>query len=133
MSAYIVSKETIDRAVAMLLIEGVIVDKRDANEWGKRMWNMNVDAVSQRYAHHAATDAVEWAQTRSHADVYEFQSRPASESIEQFHKSLCCLMYQSCEGNVDETPFFKLLDGIKDRPHLAKLRETGKWSEAKWG
>lgn len=133
MSAYIVSKETIDRAVGMLLIEGVITSKEDASAWGKRMWLMNIEAVSQRYKHHAATDGADWARARVEADAYEFTSRPADESIAQMHKALCCLTYQCCEGDVDETPFYKLLDEIEKRPHLERLKSTPAWDEAQWG
>jgi hypothetical protein len=126
MSAYVVRKETLDRALTLLLFEGVVKSPEELNEFGRKLWNMNVDAVEQLYRQH------DWIGERAKAQLYVYE-QPKVDSLAQYYKSLRCLRYQCAEGDVPQTPLYRTLDEVCERPHLKKLEGTDVWNRADWG
>ena len=104
MSAYVVSKKTIDIITTYMHgkryqhIAGyypAIADayKSDATKLGQALWSMNVKAVDQRY------------EEKNPVNLYRYQVVPAHRM--QVYKSLQGYLYQCAEGNVPESPLYK--------------------------
>src|SRR3990167_7877135 len=94
MSAFVVGKETIDKAV--FLLKG---DK--PCEWGdlygQQLWQMNCDAVNQRYSGHVPQEPA----------YYRYLPKQFSRVVAL--KGLQCLIYQCSEGDVPKRALYKEL------------------------
>lgn len=111
MSAYIVDKRTIDRVLNAAYFEDYIYVEpfenlrsksiKDIDKLGQKLWNMNEEAVNQRYS-----------DKQSCPKDYHFSLRGVC--IEQGYQSACCLNYQCSEGNVPKKKLYKQLDEFID-------------------
>lgn len=123
MSSYIVDKMTIDRIISGILqsqIDNEIRDEciMDCSDFGQRLWNMNVNAVDQRY------DEI------TRRNVYEFKKVVVSKI--QAYKSLRCLMYQCSEGDVPDSELYKQMDVFGDRMASNIVYDLPAFDQAEW-
>ena len=115
MSSYIVSNKTINRIVSFLdvwdshpklkreieKLAGKKTGEKGLNQIGKKLIELNCEAVSQRYNEKIDKKAIK---------DYKFNFEKCE--IEQAFKHLCCLTYQMSEGNVPKTKLYKLLEKV---------------------
>lgn len=135
MSAFIVSDATMNFVVntiqdfdglrsscfAPFLIHGEV----DCDKLGNKLFQLNNDAVSQRYDDH--DDNV--------VDLFHHRSiLPASGRAEKCQrlKAVQCLVYQCSEGDVPETPLFKALDSLSDWLQYDIISSLPEYRVAKW-
>lgn len=130
MSAFIVDDKTINRIVSYIL--------GPCGEWfkirlktflkseeigpdilGKKMLEMNHEAVEQRYNQQKR----EVSYTYQHVVVRKIQ----------VFKSLQCFTYQCSEGNVPEQEFFKLLEELEHNLASEIVSEIKEYQDAEWG
>lgn len=123
MSAYVVGKQTIDRIVTALQkdsLDYALPDLRekDPNKLGQKLWNMNVQAFSERYGENINVPEYEW-------------SREYINDI-QLIKTLHCFLYQCSEGSVPETPLYQQVK--KYIYHLMEkyIMRLPEYSKADW-
>ena len=121
MSAFMVEDKSINKIVSWL------AEDRDIQSWleyfhpeiqlngkessaklGQALFDMNVDSINQRYGDNQAQEF--------RPLDYAWRSEIPDPDIRTY-KTLSCLLYQCCEGNVDETPLYKSMQAISD--HLA--------------
>lgn len=136
MSAWIVSKENIDRVItALLLLEkkssmspvpklSLIKDQEGVNGLGTQLWGMNEDAVKQRYGRPyndlPGSKVVKYKFVTSEADPY------------QLIMSIHCLGYQCAEGNVPETDLYKAVKKLEEEFEAYLVRTDPRYKNAKW-
>jgi len=142
MSAFIMSKENINRVVTWLYEESVrlgltygavpIVLKEfgfdvshpiKAARFGQNMYDLNVRAVAERYG---KADDMVWYE-------YSFEFVPSNPI--PIYKSLSCWLYQCQEGRVPQEPLYRCLDEVRDylaRAIVSRLRDYEQAEEA-WG
>ena len=138
MSAWIVSKENIDRVItALLILErehpnrpspvpelSRIKNQEDENGLGTQLWKMNEDAVKQRYGRPykdlPGSRRVKYKFVTSEADPY------------QLIQSIHCLGYQCAEGNVPETDLYKALKKLEQEFEAYLVRTDPRYKSAKW-
>ena len=137
MSAFMVTKHTIDNVVALAKPMHMSGDSR-ATEFGAQLIAMNANALGQRYD----LPQSEIDDYALFAKEYVFEERKDSEV--QLLKSLDCFLYQCSEGDVPETDLYKELDKLSTTvtEALSKGRQRiqfGKyyphvpgWDEAVW-
>ena len=119
MSAFFVSKRTIDNVV-MLAKPMHMTGDDAANEYGRKLWAMNVDALTQRYD----LDLSEIDGMMEDVNGYTFTEHKDTSGA-QLLKSLHCFTYQCSEGDVPERLLFKdmiKLEGITEEG-LSKGRQ----------
>jgi hypothetical protein len=87
------------------------------------MYRLNLAAVEDRYGDLAAGTMCD----RS----YKFRSVHASKV--QVIKSLSCWLYQCAEGEIDQDPLFKLMEGYKGELAMDFVRCLPEWESANWG
>lgn len=111
MSAFLVSRETMHRAVAAIEQSsdrfgagplGHLPDAKAMSALGRQLYKMNVDALRQRYP----------AQRFCPPANYAWRSRPIDPLSGFF--ALDCLLYQCTEGNVPETPLYQAAARVRD-------------------
>ena len=102
MSAFVVSKKIIDKVVrAWPLPEGVMsMPCAWYDDIGRKLWDMNVDAVRQRYGKDDS-----WAHG-------EYKYSGSSYSQAESYKAACSLHYQCSEGDVPKRPLYKTLEKL---------------------
>jgi hypothetical protein len=89
---------------------------------GAAMRAMNVEAVRQRYGDDELVPTA----------AYRYESESATPV--QALKSLHCLLYQSNEGDVHETPLYRWLREVVDRTWMMDLIDTiPAYQRAEWG
>ena len=137
MSAYFVEYSTIDN-----IISGIKASRYDPPNWiskhylpasfnsmrsriGKQLLLLNAKALKARYG-----DQI--AKMRSDICKYKFTPRP-HVSIFQFYKSLSCLHYQCCEGDIPETQLYKDMSKLLDQIAHHIVCEDSKYETATWG
>ena len=141
MSAYVVEPETIARIiaalqwagtpgagdfgqVAIMAREGWPLDTEQQRErLARAMWQMNVDAVCQRYEGRETPDRYPWPGL----------SEALHLSNVQGYKSLLCYLYQCTEGDVPERPLYKALDAASDRLAHGIVTYSKEYEKAEWG
>jgi hypothetical protein len=87
------------------------------------MWDMNVDAVCQRYPGRETPEAHPWPGT----------GRIYHRGNVQGYKSLQCYLYQCTEGDVPERPLYKTLDRCSDLLAHGIVRQLDMYERAEWG
>lgn len=110
MSAFLVDKQTIDNMVHFMTKSR----KAPSHSWlaykfgvanpttlGQILWNMNQDAVNQRY------------RENNKAPEYEFSPNYYLKPITTY-KSFNCFLYQCSEGDVYESDEFKTVEKIRN-------------------
>ncbi len=130
MSAWIVSKKTIDSILSSDTFrnlfnsdfnrERILDSDSYKTRIGQGMWNMNYEAVNQRYGQ------------KEKAPNYKFSSIETSEI--QAYKNLNCLLYQCSEGDVPEKwLLYKRLRWIEGRWAGCIIDELPEYQQAEWG
>jgi predicted aldo/keto reductase-like oxidoreductase len=111
MSAFFVSRQTIhDDVTAWAYCQPQPRSMDTLNTIGRQLWLMNAEAMQQRYPQIVGTEEQTDYLGSAAAHVY---FPPRNITLAQMAKSVCCLSYQCCEGDVPETwPAFKTLEQI---------------------
>ena len=137
MSAWIVDKENIDRAVTVYLtlreerfgggvepglekFEELCEAGNDPTALGQALWRMNYRAVNYRY------------DERKRCPKYEFEKATTGTSYHQLLKSLHCLGYQCSEGKVPNTTLFKNLEALEVWLQYRIATKCPEYEQAKW-
>ena len=140
MSAYIVEDSCINLVVSYLLecaekhelwkvngfflATGFPLDSyEDGEKLAKAMFELNCESIRQRYGQNAPSKFRELD--------FEFSRLYPSSDI-QVLKSLGCFLYQSCEGNCDETPLYKSLREIEGKVALEIVHRLPVYESAHW-
>ena len=150
MSAFVVEPKTINRILFVLRekikrsewlgrmaseklqeIEWDIESQEGAADLGQAMYNLNKNAVSQRYP----TDETEDDLPGAYGDngkllPYRFRLEPCTDV--QGLKSLQCWHYQCAEGNVPEHALYKVFDrlGLYLAKHI--VDRSPQYDKAEW-
>lgn len=118
MSAFVVEDKTINRIVTFLAMDRdvdwmrrdivrklgfSIADQAGKEKLGKLMFELNVNAVNQRYGPDEAASF--------RLLDYKFRTELYGNSIQVF-KSLECWLYQCSEGNVPESELYQFMEHI---------------------
>lgn len=131
MSAFIVEKQTIDRIINSILArrteltyaEGIpnipFDNQEELTAFGQKLWNMNIDAVNQRY------------DESNDIPTYAFARIKVSHI--QALKSLRCFLYQCSEGDVPATKLYKELDKLSLELAYMITTESQAYDNAEWG
>jgi len=139
MSAFIVSTGTMQRAVAAFQVtRHESMSCTQADELGKRLYNLNFDAIHQRYP-----DTKESGQYPGPIDVPvpdEFKFRLTQYSPDTHdQKELCtalkglrCLIYQCSEGNVPETQLYSEMEKASNLIAYRLLDTIPEYQDAPW-
>lgn len=140
MSAFIVGQETIDRIITGLNRathgthggfdgwpeppDSLKVPTDEAyDEVGTALWQMNADAVDQRYNE---TNPI---------PLYHFTLAAAKRPVDQFQflKSIRCLLYQCSEGDVPQRPLYQDLRQYSLILAMWTVERTKEYDQAVWG
>jgi DNA-directed RNA polymerase beta' subunit len=136
MSAFIVSEENLYRVIKSITkIEGYTKEFKEIKEQAisqpKKLFNrlntLNRFSISQRYEDEKFTNK----------NTYPFVLSKYNETSLNYNKyqnlkSLRCFLYQSCEGNAENTPLYKLLDKICSDMAFSIVTQTKEYQESKW-
>lgn len=159
MSAFVIGKDTMDRAVAaicgtdkyyrsvVLLLDGTPTNQSDSpTTIGRRLFAMNIEAVTQRYDDcredpnnlPGPCDAEGGSTVVNMATEYQFggetlNKRSGKAKWTAALKSLVCLHYQCSEGDVVETSLFKELDRAIRQIAVDIVSNTPEYQKAEWG
>ncbi len=146
MSAFVVDPKTINTILGFLnskaqeiphiqkrlqQIEWDIEDAENLTDLGQAMYNLNINAVSQRYPNCTERDLPGTGEENGQLVPYQFHWESASP-IQAF-KSLQCWLYQCCEGNVTETALYKTFDDILNFLAEIILTALPEYEKAVWG
>lgn len=120
MSAFIVSRETLNRVVmSMAGSSGTTVE--EMNQLGNRLWRMNHRAVVAAYPHRAIEPP----------DQFEIRLCWSYTEVERL-KACDCLLYVCCEGNVPDESLYKAVQSHRDDLASKIVRELPEWKTARW-
>jgi len=125
MSAFVVQKETIDRALTLwdsnydCHIHRLSCEQLDS--LGLRIWQLNCEAVNQRYPHTPG---------ESVAENYRYRWGDVSTVVAL--KALQCIIYQCSEGNVPETALYKEMRDVERRAMHKIIDELPEYQAAPW-
>lgn len=86
----------------------------------------NVEAVNQRYGDNTPTELTD----NERQEMREFNP---FINIYQFLKSLDCLHYQMCEGDIPETQEYKDIDELRKAIYRHLVCGRKEYDEASWG
>ena len=134
MSAFIVSKKTMDRAVMALKLAGNDLAATDPTALGSRLYMLNIEAVGQRYPGESPDTMPGCYTDGQHPDGtqgYKHTAEPFYTKTAAL-KALDCLIYQCSEGTIPQTELYK---EIQDRAgQLARyiVSETKEYDQARW-
>ena len=140
MSAFLVADDTINRIVTWLSwevtrsprlrisIEHTLGITTRGTSWykelGQAMWQLNIDAVTDRYGEGEA------ATFRDHTYTY----KPAHGSEIQVLKSMRCWLYQCREGEVVKQPLYRFFDEVVEPYLMTKIIcALPEYEAAAWG
>jgi hypothetical protein len=125
MSAFIVNTTTMDKVVAAVLsryqsrtFAGVPVSRETAKAIGKALFQLNADAVNQRYGERDQPPDYKWR----HADTSDIQQ----------YKAVQCLSYQCAEGDVPERPLYRELEHLERLMAAEIIRRLPAYERAPW-
>lgn len=150
MSAYVVEPKTINRILTSLSY-GLKANQSVANEakrrlnkieWdidstehlrdlGQAMYNLNVNAVSQRYPEDTEATLPGTHNTKTQ-ELTRFKFKEEHCSTLQTYQSLRCWLYQCAEGNVTETALYKTFEKIKDGLARHIIEELPEYDQTEW-
>lgn len=137
MSAFIISKETMDRALNGLRNAHNYLGHTNMletdefglmNKIGRDLFKLNEDAVEQRYPN---DDWLSRPDGINDSDVYEFDINHCS--VIASYKALQCLVYQCCEGDIPESPMFKRLEEASACLGKEIIQKLPEYNSAPWG
>lgn len=99
---------------------------RSEGEFINILYYLNIRAVNQRYGE-------EMPEQVSAAELNKMCRFNPHIRIYQFLKSLECLRYQMCEGDVPKTPTYKSLGKLIDAVCYSIAHSAPEYDAAKWG
>ncbi|MEM0949549.1 MAG: hypothetical protein AAGK37_19275 [Pseudomonadota bacterium] len=105
MSAFLVSSETIHRAVYFLRQQNPAARAITATALGRETLKLNARALRHLYTPDQVQEA--WGDPESEAERYAHQI-PSERQLIPCFKALECWDYQCCEGDVPGDPLFQL-------------------------
>lgn len=134
MSAWIVSQGHIDVLVQGLIAEGIITP-REANAWGRRLWEENRHSVAIRYP--ADADG-EWpgpiGLTRAEIAGYLFRGVEAPLADGAVLAAIHCLEYQCAEwAGYEDEPGIVAVEILRRRIEDRHPAGWEGWREWPWG
>lgn len=106
-----------------------ILDQQNLHEYkdfrnlADRLFEMNQKALLQRYDDKPDSDYVK-------IPKFEINDKPVSDL--QLLKSLQCLSYQCCEGNVPKTKLYKWVETIIESLKSYIISKMPEYDKAKW-
>ena len=120
MSAFIVDEETIHKAVHLMRTNRHAAE--DSDQLGNRLWQLNAEAVAQRYPDHERFEppCYRWCGLKHYPVVVAL-------------KGLQCLIYQCSEGDVRETQLYKDMRKTELRTLHDIVRALPEYEAAAWG
>ena len=139
MSAWIVTNESLSKIVNSFYwrknnehLRGKLKDKfgvsfeswedeetdKNLKKFGQLLADLNNNSVNQRYDEH--NEAIEFKLLNEKTDIY------------QFLKSVECLIYQSCEGDCEETELYKFLIELENSLRSEIIGKIDGYNKAKW-
>jgi len=136
MSAFIVSEENLYRVInSITKIKGYTKDLKEIKEQAiskpKKLFDklntLNRYSLSQRYEDEPFTKEITYPFI---LDKYNKESLNTNKY--QNLKSLKCFLYQSCEGDAENTPLYKLLNTISSDLAYNIISNTKEYQSAKW-
>ena len=149
MSAFVVEPKTINRIVTFLRtgldrsehisttaqcklreIEWDIETREQAADLGQAMYNMNLNAVSQRYPDCDHNELPGTYTENGQLAPYKYSTVPTGKI--QALKSLEGWLYQCSEGNVDETALFKAFTYIRRSLATQIISDRPEYEKAEW-
>lgn len=104
MSAFAVSKLTIDRTVTTLREQIGAAQATDPTRIGRELMELNRAALAARYGDKAAGDI-----TPAHIAAYRHEEHPLDSKVARL-KAVRCFLYQYSEGSVPRQPLYKIAD-----------------------
>lgn len=138
-SSFIVADTTINRIVTWFdqnenldsphrrdVAEALSIDPAHPNFsllLGRAIFKMNVNAVVHRYGPDEPG--------RMRRLDYEFHPELPGDDA-RVYRALCCLLYQSCEGDIAETKLFQALTTIRLKIAHGIIAETPEYQKAEW-
>lgn len=140
MSAYIVEDETINKIVegirhavkygdgfkSLQLQPGFIhkAGAADYQSFGELLFTMNVEAIEQRYGK---------GEAESFRPLdYEYHCVYPPTAI-RFYRVLSCYLYQCLEGNVPETPLYKIMYDVQVQLAMLIVQSLPEYDKIPWG
>ena len=140
MSAYIVEDETINTIVNFLAnceqekklwiilplrkLGYDLLNPFQCKRLAEEMYTLNCDSIEQRYGEGEAEEM-------SGGQIFIYRNTPFSNRV-QVLKSLACFLYQSCEGDCEETPLYEALERIKGILAYHIMIDLPVYDTAKW-
>lgn len=137
MSAFMVNNETLSILANFIVRYSTRYDIDDAEMMFHKLAELNVESLRQRYRDYE--DMVGDIEYLPDCDIwkpYVWGQTHRIFVIEAWHyqilKSLDCYLYQSCEGNCEESKFYKFVHDIRDKwVDFIVTHQVG-YSLAKW-
>lgn len=141
MSAFVVSEETMTRAVRGLLalhyghpitaeIGRIKTDSRDAGSLiGRALFALNAEAVAQRYDEEPDEDTADLS--RNFVYLARLVPQTIAQLVDSF-KALQCLAYQCREGHCDKTPLYSELQQAIAALAVVIVGKLPNYSTAAW-
>lgn len=148
MSAFVVGPETMDQVVRLILkgglartFAGCFIDSgeaKTADEIGRKLFAVNVEAVCQRYpdcrVDPSNMPGIEGAHELPANYRFSGNFKPLSRADRiRAHKALKCLIYQCSEGDVTETPGYAEMERLAADNAEAIVNELPEYKSAEWG
>lgn len=122
---------TLERINAILKPTEFTIDG-DPQDVGQAMYNLNVNAVGQRYEHSKGVNDLPGTYTDGeNLDTFTWET-VYDVSLMQAYKSLQCWLYQCAEGNVTETAMYKAFTTILNQWAHEIVGATKEYDKAKW-
>lgn len=139
MSAFVVEDKTINRAVSFIAFDregqwirseiethlGIdLVTDIGRETLGKLMFSLNCDAVNQRYGDNEAQEF--------RPLDYKFRMEVHTSRIHAF-KALQCWSYQCCEGDIEDSELYKVMERVKGCMAEMIVTRLDAYEKANWG
>lgn len=96
---------------------------KELKRLGDELFKLNYDSFNYNYSHHEKKAKYKG----------DFELKTVNENIFQVLKSLQCFLYQSCEGDCDQTELYKLLRDYEKAITWSIIDKNEKYTEAEWG
>jgi len=136
MSAFIVEEDNLYRVInSITKIEGYTKPLQEIKEQAisspkglfKKLNSLNRYSISQRYKKDIFDDQM----------TYPFNLSKYNEAVlktnkHQNLKSLTCFLYQSCEGQAENSDLYKILNKISSDIAYSIVSNTKEYKESKW-
>ena len=136
MSAFIVSEDNLYRVInSITKIEQYTKPLKEIKELAisnpgglfKKLKSLNRYSISQRYEKEVFEDKMTYP-----FNLSKYNEAVLNSNKYQNLKSLTCFLYQSCEGQAEQTPLYKLLNKISSDIAYDIVSDLEEYKIAKW-